>query len=263
MCFKYLPSISCRLLPPQHFETHTLDLNTLGIKEPNTSSLWLWERLFFYLSMAGLIPLAEKPVSLRVSDNIVKASTAKARMAKIRFKKLTIFDDFGVTGIGIPTQKTEEKYKVYDWFDVRSGMKHSHDVLYNEENFVKQIIFYKTLRIDGDHEFKDAVAISYLTKEQLEQFEYSDINARFKTLYMMKEAGIRGARNGRDMNDKTKYKYYAVKIENTARDIVAPQPIYTPFDNIDFNYNSLNDIMLINRLKPSYVRSLIQRASHD
>lgn len=258
-----LPCVACRLTPPQHFEIHDLDLNFFGLKSSNTSSLWLWERLYFYLSIAGLIPLGEKPVSLRISDSVVKASTSKARMAKIKFNKLTVFDDFGVSGLGIPTENKAAKYKVYDWFDVRSGMKHDFNKLSSDEDFIKTILFYKTLRLDGDHEFKDAVSISHLTQQELEEFEYSDINARFKTLYMMKEAGIRGARNGRDMNDKTKYKYYAVKIENTAREIIPPKPIYEPFDNIDFNYSSLNDIITHNPLKSSYVRNLIQRALND
>lgn len=258
-----LPCVACQLTPPQHFESHTLDLNLFDLKSSTSSSLWLWERLYFYLSMAGLIPLGEKPVSLRISDNMVKASTAKARMAKIKFNKLTVFDDFGVSGLGIPEENTSTKYKVYDWFDVRSGMKHDFNTLSSDDDFIKTILFYKTLRLDGDHEFKDAVSISHLTKKELEEFEYSDINARFKTLYMMKEAGIRGARNGRDMNDKTKYKYYAVKIENTSREIIPPRPIYKPFDNIDFNYNSLNDIITNNPLKSSYVRNIIQRAPDD
>jgi hypothetical protein len=223
----------------------------------------LWERLYFYLSIAGLIPLGEKPVAFRISDNIIKASTSKARLAKIKFNKLTVFDDFGVSGLGIPSQNKAAKYKVYDWFDVRSGMKHDFNTLSSDDDFIKTILFYKTLRLDGDHEFKDAVSISHLTQQQLEEFEYSDINARFKTLYMMKEAGIRGARNGRDMNDKTKYKYYAVKIENTSREIIPPKPIYQPFDNIDFNYNSVNDIITNNPLKSSYVRNIIQRPPDD
>lgn len=258
-----LPSVACQLITPQHFETHDLDSSIFGLKTSNNSSLWLWERLYFYLSMSGLMPLGEKPVSLRINDNTIKVSTAKARMAKIKFNKLTVFDDFGVSGLGIPEENIPVKYTVYDWFNVRSGMKHDHNTLSSDEDFIKTILFYKTLRLDGDHEFKDAVSISYLTKQELEEFEYSDINARFKTLYMMKEVGIRGARNGRDMNDKTKYKYYAVKIENTSREIIPPRPIYKPFDNIDFNYNSLNDIITNNPLKSSYVRNIIQRAPDD
>ena len=46
-----------------------------------------------------------------------------------------------------------------------------------------------------------------LNEQQLRDFEYSDTYARFKTLAMMKEAGIRGARNGKDANRPGKYIY--------------------------------------------------------
>ena len=61
---------------------------------------------------------------------------------------------------------------------------------------------------------------------------------------MMKESGIRGARNGKDQRDKTKYKYYSVKIEFDNRDIIYPTPKQISLqDNIFFNYDTLDDIM--------------------
>ena len=45
----------------------------------------------------------------------------------------------------------------------------------------------------------------------MSNFEYSDTMVKFKVGAMMKKAGIRGARNGRDTNNPNKYKYYSVK----------------------------------------------------
>jgi hypothetical protein len=138
-------------------------------------------------------------------------------------------------------------------------MKHNYDQIEDTTSFVNHIIFYPSGRVAGDHNFKDAIAVSYLTKEQLDDFEYSDINARFKTRHLMKHHGIRGARNGRNMLDKTKFKYYAVKIENSKRDIIAPRNIYESIDNIVFNYDSLGDIIEKNILQESYVSKIIKR----
>ena len=80
-----------------------------------------------------------------------------------------------------------------------------------------------------------------------------------KGIDMMKEAGIRGARNGRDMKNKSRYKYYSVKIENTKRDIIEPQKIYESCGNTTFNYDSFNDIIDKNPLQDSYVSKLIKR----
>ena len=268
-----IPIISCGLKPPFHFEhfDSKQDLSIFGLentsraiktnfaeKTVGLNKLWLWERLLFCLSTAGLCPMIDKPVSLRVTDNTLKASTSNARMAKIEYKNLFIFDDEGLSGIP-PGIKSDEPYKVYDWFHVRSGMKHEYDIIEDSTEFVESIIFYPSERVSGNHDFKDAVSVSYITKDNLDLFEYSDINARFKTKYMMKQAGIRGARNGRDMNDKTKFKYYAVKIENTSRSIILPKNIYRSYDNIIFKYDSFGDIIKESPLKESYVSKIFKR----
>jgi len=273
-CFlNNLPMVCTHLQPPFSFEHFNVDddlsvfgvqniekiiKTNLGKKTVGFDKLWLWERLFFHLSVSGLCFLSDKAVSLRISNNTIKASTANARMAKIYFNDLVIFDDMNVHGLGV--YKIEDKiFTVYDWFDVRSGMKHNYDQIEDTTNFVNHIIFYPSGRVAGDHNFKDAIAVSYLTKEQLDDFEYSDINARFKTRHLMKHHGIRGARNGRNMLDKTKFKYYAVKIENSKRDIIAPRNIYESIDNIVFNYDSLGDIIEKNILQESYVSKIIKR----
>jgi len=217
----------------------------------------LWEKLFFHLSLAGLFPFPTRAISLRVSGNTLHASTANARMAKFHFNKLVIFDDKELVGVGAP-QIIGNKYTVYDWFNVRSGMKHEYDQLEDTTDFVNRVVFYPSSRVDGNHNFKDAVAISYITQELLNSFECSDINARFKTLYMMKGVGIRGARNGRDMKNKARYKYYSVKIENTCREIVDPPKVYESSSNIIFNSDSFGDIINKNPLQDSYVSRIIK-----
>jgi len=256
-----IPFVCSNLNPPHRFDyfDEEEDLSAFAAQsESELPKVGLWEKLFFYLSVAGLCPVTNKAVSLRIENNTIKAPTAKARMAKIHFNELIVFDDKDVLGLGV-YEVEDKKYKVYDWFDVRTGMKHKHDRLEDTTDFVNHIIFYRSDRITGDHDFKDACSVSYLTKDQLDDFEYSDINARFKTLYMMKQAGIRGARNGRDMLNKSRYKYYAIKIENAKREIIKPRNIYKSFDNITFNYDSFSDIIVNNPLQDSYVSKIIRR----
>jgi hypothetical protein len=180
-------------------------------------------------------------------------------MAKIKFEELIIFSDDGVLGLPTPINIPQKKYKVYDWFDVRSGMKHPYDFIEDDTEFVKEILFYPTDRVDGNQVYKDAVSISYLTEKQITSFEYSDINARFKTLKMMKGVGIRGARNGRDMLDKTRYKYYAVRLENSHRELeMLHKSVYESTDVINFNNDSFNDILNKNPIVESYVARIFQ-----
>ena len=268
-----LPLVHTRLQPPHFLERfnpatdltafgienkkHTLKSNSEDI-EVGIKKNFLWEKLYFNLSLSGHIPLESKCVSLRIDNDTLRAATSKARLAKIKFKELLIFDDNSLIGLGAYKIK-ERKYKVYDWFSVRSGMKHDYDLLCGDDQFVNKIYFYQSERVDGNHPFKDAIAYSSLTADQLQDFEYSDINARFKTIYMMKQAGIRGTRNGRDTANKDRYKYYAIKIENSKRQIIETANIYDNKENITFIYDSFCDIIEKNKLTDSYVSRILQR----
>ena len=251
--------------PEQDLSFFGLENNSHTLVSPTSNKVIgsykdiLWEKLYFYLTLAGLNPVADKASSIKVGDKELKVFTHKARMAKINFEELIIFTDDGVSGLPTPAQLPEKKYKVYDWFDVRSGMKHEYDYIQDNTEFVSEILFYPTDRVDGNQVYKDAVSISCLTEKQLNSFDYSDINARFKTLKMMKGAGIRGARNGRDMLNKSRYKYYAVRIENSIREI---QPLgktlYDSTDTLKFNVDSFDDIINKYPLVESYVARIFQ-----
>ena len=52
-------------------------------------------------------------------------------------------------------------------------MLHSYDYFETSSNFVKELYFYPSMRIDGVSDKKDLVAVSYLEKEELNDFDYS------------------------------------------------------------------------------------------
>ena len=196
-------------------------LKTLnGFKFFGTSKLEVWERLVFYLSISGLIPVADKVYSIRIeNDNLLKITTQNSRVIRIKFDKLRILDTENITGV----ESIEEMryFKAVDWINVRSGMKHQYDYIETEDDFVKEVYFYPSHRMGSgeNDDRKDLVAISYLTKEQLDDFNYSDTYVRFKVLNLMKEAGIKGPRNGRRADDPNKYAYHSVKIESSHREV--------------------------------------------
>ena len=123
-------------------------------------------------------------------------------MQKFNFNKLVIFDDEKVSGLPRIKKETKGKNRVLDWVNVRSGCSHSVLHLHSDEDFVKEIIFYPTDRSDNRN-LKDLVAISYLTDEEVNDFNFSDTMVKFKVTEMMKEAGIRGTqRSGRQQPRK-------------------------------------------------------------
>lgn len=219
----------------------------------------LWKKLYYILSLSGNILFSDKIDNIRIKEDKINVFTKRARKYTIEHEKSYVFDDFNL--YGIPDElslKQEAILEIRDWFDVKSGMKHEHDLLISDSKFVNKIIFYQSDRIDGNHDLKDAVAISYLTKEQLDDFEYSDVSARFKTKHIMKQSGIKGTRNGRDTKNKSLYKYYAIRLENREREIVYKLKNYKSIGRLVFKYESIDDI-INDKSENSYARRILDK----
>jgi hypothetical protein len=216
------------------------DFGFIGVHTGNLREAW--EKLAFILSLSGQLPMGDKVVSLNVLENILKASTRNSKLARFSFKKLVVFDDRGVTGLPTITRQDIGKSRVIDWFDVRSGMEHKHDFLETEDDFIKKVFFYPSERFGSQKSGrmrKDLVAVSYLDPDQLTSFDYSDTMARFKITQMMKDAGIRGARNGRDTKNPNIYRYYSPKIESVERGVTSDiKNYYIKDDRFEFLYDT-------------------------
>jgi len=228
------PVITLNPKEPLFFENYdvSVDLSFLGIENSKRTitkrnrqitvgieKYKVYRRVAFLMSLAGLLPFSGKAISVRkVDENKVRVVLDRARSASFTYDKSV------VVGCDLLEPKIPpDKHMVLDWMDVRSGMIHPYDVMENSSDFVNCIYFYPSNRIDGNHDRKDLVSVSYLTSEQLRSYEYTDTYARFSILEHMKIAGIRGARNGRDTKNPEKYKYYAVKIETGRREVL-PMP---------------------------------------
>tara|TARA_R110000823_G_scaffold178546_1_gene311015 strand:- start:902 stop:1810 length:909 start_codon:yes stop_codon:yes gene_type:complete len=218
-------------------------VSTNGELSRGIQKLEAWKRLSLLLSLSGLMPLSDKAESIRIEGNSLRIVLGRARMAVFEFNKLILFDDDNLSNI-YPKEEKNPIFKVLDWVDVKSGMSHSFDAIHTEDDFVKEIVFYKSLRIMGTKRLKDLVSVSYIAGDNLSNFEHSDTYARFKTLELMKKAGIRGTRNGRDVKNPEKYKYYALKLESDRREIF-PDFLHTweHSGGIEGNYLSESEII--------------------
>tara|TARA_R110000824_G_scaffold26970_1_gene92127 strand:- start:838 stop:1755 length:918 start_codon:yes stop_codon:yes gene_type:complete len=257
-----LPVLSSNVRLPSFIEVFNADddLTPFGIDNPTTIletanepkligtlHVDLWRHLLFFLSLAGNIPMSDKCFSLRFEgENVIKAITNNSRFARFRFEEAIVFDDEGLHGLpNKMIKQAEEKYKVVDWMDIKSGMRQKLDYFKTGDDFVDEIFLYPSDRIDGENfSLKDAVAISYLDGGQLQKFEFSDTYVRFKTLKIFKEAGMKGAANGRCTKNPEKTKYYALKIETTQRErYKLERNLYEDTEKIKFNYQSLDDLL--------------------
>ena len=228
----------------------------------NKNSLQIWESLNFILGLSGQLIMGDKVASINIRDDILKVTTHNSRLARFKFNKLVVFDDHNVYGLPLIKERKIGKSRVLDWFDVRSGMEHEHDLLETKDEFIRKVIFYPSDRFGNQASGrirKDLVAVSFLEDHQLKDFEYSDTMARFKILQMMKDAGIRGARNGRDVNNPEVYRYYSPKIEATQREIIPDVTNYYEEDpRFEFRYDTPEEIVREFDKEPdSYASKLI------
>ncbi len=225
-------------------------------------ALQVWEEINLILGLSGQLPMGDKVSSINIRDTTLKASTGNSRLGRFEFNKLVIFDDREVFGLPLIKERKVGKSRVVDWFDVRSGMEHQHDSFESDEDFVKKVIFYPSDRFGNQKSGrvrKDLVSISYLDEKQINDFEYSDTMARFKVLQLMKDAGIKGARNGRDTYNPELYRYYSPKIEATQREIIPDVTNYYEEDpRFEFRYETADELIKqFNEEPDSYASKLL------
>jgi hypothetical protein len=176
------------------------------------------ENYAFLLSMAGLNLSSNFVSDYRINDNILTIT------GKIPWKFEYSFNEI----IDFSRQEKERIYKVVDYVNVRSCGNHDVRELKMEDNFVKEIYFYPSKRMNSSKNFslsthnyetitKDAIVVSYLTKSQIEDEEYSQIYSRLRLKEIMKEVGIQGKRCGTRPNGKIKRN--AIKLEFSKREI--------------------------------------------
>lgn len=179
------------------FAFDTLDSEaTIGeITTNNHRALWNW--LVYNMSLNGLAPFGPDILSLREAGEELSLTAKPGLNFKIAFDKCYIFEDDKVTVENQILKEGTKLYRVFDWMDVRSGSKHSVETISTGEEFVSKVYFYKSERIDGNHNKKDLVAVSLLTESQLAEFNYSDTMAKFKVQSLMKVNNITGRNSGK------------------------------------------------------------------
>ena len=223
--FDYLdPSLnlSCvRLEDVSHpLITHGPNINVGHAKE------LLWERLLFLLSLEGQMPLSDLCESMRYAGGTLVCSNEYSKIAEIKFEKAYYFGDDSCTGLVEEKRVANPAYMCYDWIAFNRGGKHEIDFIETTDDFVNQIWFYPTDRIDGSSPVKDACLVSRLTETELLNFDYSQTMARFKMIAEMESRGMKGLFNGYSPTGTPKhYKFRTTIIGRERREEQArPQP---------------------------------------
>ena len=150
----------------------------------------------FLLSLGGNIITTKDVANLRLFEDKIIISNEYSKIMELGFEKCYYYGDDGAQGFVQKVDLDEEIYMCYDYIAFNSGGKHEIDFIHTGDDFVSEIWFYSSDRIDGNTPVRDACAVSKLTESQLRDFDYSETMTRFKVLKIMKDNGMRGKQNG-------------------------------------------------------------------
>ena len=186
--FKPEIDMSCLKIPLEERSLTTPQ----GEKSIGTPKELLWERLLFLQSLAGNVPLSNLCRTMRYDGDRMVCSNEYSKIFEFSFNKCYYFGDRNTTGIARQNKLDEDTYICYDYIGFNKGGKHEIDYLHTGDDFVSEIWFYGSDRIDGNTPIRDACAVSRLTREQLLSFDFSETMARFKVVHEMESRGMKG-----------------------------------------------------------------------
>ena len=175
----------------------------------------LWERLMFLLSINSKVPLSNMIHNMRNIDKTINCYNEYSKIAEIRYEKCFYFGDDNAHGFVSKKNLAGKNFICYDWIAFNRGGKHEIDYIRTDDDFVSQVWFYPSDRIDGKTAVKDACVVSFLSEADLLDFNYSETMARFKLVHEMEARGMKGTLNGYGPNGKPKY--YKFRTTSIAR----------------------------------------------
>ena len=185
---------------PLFFEN--LDFKLFG----TTNCKEIWTRLNIISGFLGLNLNTESSVQIKIAGNIIKI-IADNSLNKYSFNKCFIFDSVNVS-VENAVQKVRKKlYRVIDDFEIKNLGKSVTNIpsFPCASEVVNRVYFYTSDRIDGAKYITDCVVESFLTSEQLYDFDYSDTAIKFAVQRRLLDDGYRGRPIGYLKSGKPKH----------------------------------------------------------
>ncbi len=213
---------------PDQVETLNCNSNT---KKVGVKKVILWERLYFLLSLNGLLPVSNLCSIIRHNDGKISCHNEYSKIAEFEFNQCFYFDSPSCFNFAIDNLLDERNYLCYDEIAFNKGGKHDIEFINDNDKFVSEIYFHITSRLLGNNSIRDAVALSTLTESQLQDFNFSETMASFKISSLLKENGVRGQFNGYSKNGVPMYyNFKTTSVRRTTRKL--PGNIKSKYRNI-------------------------------
>lgn len=230
--------------PNEPVVIRTINSNT-GPIEVGNNKLELWNKLLFFLSFAGQIPITGEPNSLRIDNGTLRINSNN-RLITIEPQKILLFDDLNVQGLGAAKQKIGN-YISYDYVEFNSMYPHHYEVIKdNDSNLISEIWFVNP---PIDVRFKDGFLISKFKKKKELERDLAEYNIKFRLKDIFKKYDLKGKANGFHHIHKHIQRYKQVRYTLKERIIIEPKNIYEDIDNIFYMSYDVQSIM--NEFQPN------------
>tara|TARA_R100001591_G_scaffold114512_1_gene128947 strand:- start:604 stop:1287 length:684 start_codon:yes stop_codon:yes gene_type:complete len=189
--------------------------------EPSDKKL-VWGLLYYKLMMDGKIIGGDYVNAVRIDDDEITVACKNNIINRTTYDNVTLFDDENV--IGLPDQKQEvDQFTVIDtMMAVSFVFKDTAFTLKTGDDLVNEIHIHK----DYINSPAKIAVVSNLNKKQLNDFDFSDTMAKFKTETILKDAGFTGNFMKRD----------EVVLEVQERIVKPKMNIYEEAEKIKFIY---------------------------
>jgi len=181
-----------------------------------------WGLLYYKLMMDGKIIGGDSVNGIKINDDDISVICKNNVVNKLAYDKITLFDDKNI--MGLPDIKKEiDQFTVID--TMRSVSFVFKDTSFSHitgDNFVKEIYVQK----DYINSPVKIAVVSSLNKKQLNDFDFSDTMAKFKTETILKDMGFTGNFMKRD----------EIVLEVQERIVKPKMNIYEEAEKIKFIY---------------------------
>jgi len=185
-----------------------------------------WALLYTKLMLDGKTIGGDSVEHSRINDDYLFVVCKSNVVNKVEFDKLFIFCDKKISGLP-ETIRENDIYKIIDFMapisltvDKQKNIIKTADLFVSEINILKK---YRTAPIQ-------IYVISTLTKKQLNEFDYSDTMAKFKSESLLEEYGFKGTSIGG--------RKPPITLEVQHRQVNKQMDFYEDTDKIKFIYGS-------------------------
>ena len=180
-----------------------------------------WASLYFTLLLGGEAIGGDTVTGTHVHDDVLKVVCKGGVVNTVPYENLYVFSDKNIFGLPAP-HTLNPLYTVVDHLEPLSLSQPHVDFIETEEHLVHRIHLHKANPVAKTKIY----AVSFLTEEELHDFDFSDTIVRFKCEDLLKQNGFEGARNG-----KTKR---ALKLTTVERQVQSPMHRYHNTEKIKF-----------------------------